>query len=254
MAKKKSVKKDEELKNSPPEQQTSTTAPSPVAPPPPPDPGEEPEEFDEEELEETLSDTSPDGGKDVFVIKNVSRARHNKTLRAQNPVHYRQKHHIGGEHRLRRGRPLTLTKNQLEKHIVELRQKEAAGVLEVFTLDGRRVYLNKMAIEPMRMPPPLPHPLQDSAARDIPAGQPMPMAPGGVPLTELGPALDTTLSTGIPGPLGMTGPMSGVEPPSPPPVSHDQSERLAEAQRAAAVGDQEHYDYDGNEPTEEEAK
>lgn len=204
-------------------------------------------ETQEEEIDELEEDgVLTSDPKAQYIIKNVSRGRHNRTLRAQNPAHYRQKHHIGGEHRLRRGRSLVLTEEQLLKHLPELMEKERVGVLEVFTMDGRRIFLNDRKVSPPPVSPPRPNPLPDSAARDIPAGQPMPMLPGGVPVTDVAPALDSVLASGVPGPMGATEP-------APPPVPKDIEDKVAAAQAAATSTEEEFEDeeaFDEDEPEE----
>jgi hypothetical protein len=117
-----------------------------------------------------------------YAIHNVTRGRHNRTQRAAAAQHPRFKQHIGpGQVRLLRGRPLILSDDALQAHLEELRTKVAAGLVEVRTLDGRKVDLATLAAGPAPATPPLPRPPEDSIANDKPWGQRMPMHEGDLP-------------------------------------------------------------------------
>lgn len=80
-----------------------------------------------------------------YLVHSVARGRHNRAARAALPQKPKRKQFIGGEQlRLTNGRPITVSADFLKKNIEELRQKEAAHVLEVRTLDGRRVDLRTL--------------------------------------------------------------------------------------------------------------
>ena len=116
-----------------------------------------------------------------FGIHNVSRSRHNRTLRAAG-VARGLKQYIGGTHRLIRGQVLVLTAEQIELHLKELQEKEAAGLIEVRTLDGRKLSLNEPGrpVAPAVPASPAPHPVLDSIANDTQnVGNRVPQFPGG---------------------------------------------------------------------------
>lgn len=116
-----------------------------------------------------------------YVVHNTARSRTNRMLRAASPGKPGMKQYIGGEHRLVRGRPVTLTDDQFAAHLEELRSKSAAGAVEVFTTDGRKVDLTTLEAGPSAPVPPLPNPPLDSIQNDKPAGQFIPQMPGGEP-------------------------------------------------------------------------
>jgi len=128
--------------------------------------------------------------KAVFLVHNTVRGRHNRTLRAQSPVHGGMRQHIGGEHRLVRGRPLELTQKGLERHMKELLEKEKLGLIEVKTRDGRRIDLSTGHI--VGGPPPavnaVPNIRPDSVAHDVNlGGHIMTQFPGDVPVQDTDP-------------------------------------------------------------------
>jgi len=126
---------------------------------------------------------------DRFGIHNVSRGRQNRTVRAAG-VARGLKQYIGGTHRLIRGQVLVLTAEQLQLHTKELAEKEAAGLIEVRTLDGRLVSM----ADPSKMPapapvaPPVPVVVLDSIANDQQnVGQAMPQFPDGDAVMDVDP-------------------------------------------------------------------
>lgn len=122
----------------------------------------------------------------TYAIHSTVRSRHNRTQRAGQPVHHRFKQHIGsGQRRLIRGRPLHLTEEEFTKHLDEIKAKAAAGILEVRTMDGRKLDLSTMRPVGPAAAPPLPKPPLDSAADDRPWGQEVPPLPGDEPLHEM---------------------------------------------------------------------
>lgn len=120
----------------------------------------------------------------TYYIHNSARSVHTRAQRAAAPTHKGLKQHLGGgEHRIVRGNPLQLSETQIKKHMVEIREKVAAGLIHVKTGDGLHVDLDTLkASEPLPLPPPMPNFPLDSIARDKPAGEPMrPQYPGGLP-------------------------------------------------------------------------
>jgi len=121
-----------------------------------------------------------------YAIHSTVRGRHNRTLRAQAPAHHRLKQYVGqNQTRLVRSRPLTISEEELLRDLEELKKKSLMGILEVRTLDGRKMDLETLAPLPAAPSSPLPNPPLDSAAKDTPAGQPMPNLPGGKPIQSL---------------------------------------------------------------------
>lgn len=106
-----------------------------------------------------------------YQVLNTCRGRHNRTARAMLPTHRGMKLHLnGGEHRIVRARPLILTENQFQKHLIELKAKASAQLIEVRTMDGRKVDLDTLEASAPQAIPPLPHPPLDSVALDKNAG------------------------------------------------------------------------------------
>ena len=84
-----------------------------------------------------------------YSVRSVVRARHNRTARAALPQKPRRKQYVGeGQLRLAHGRALIITEDQLKANLVELREKQAAHILEVRTLDGRLVDLMTLEVAP----------------------------------------------------------------------------------------------------------
>lgn len=126
---------------------------------------------------------------DRFGIHNVSRGRQNRTVRAAG-VARGLKQYIGGTHRLIRGQVLVLTAEQISLYIKELTEKEAAGLIEVRTLDGRLLSLADPTKQPDPVPPgpPVPVVVLDSIANDQQnVGQAMPQFPGGDAVMDVDP-------------------------------------------------------------------
>lgn len=122
----------------------------------------------------------------TYAIHSTVRGRHNRTQRAMAPAHFRLQQRVGADQaRLVRGRPLIITEDKLLRDLEELKRKQKQGILEIRTADGRRFDLESLQPVPMAAPTPLPNPPLDSAANDVPAGQPMPTFEGGKPLQSL---------------------------------------------------------------------
>lgn len=123
----------------------------------------------------------------LYTIHSVVRGRGNRALRASMPVHHRFAQYIGKDQkRLIRSRPLVITEEMLMRDLQELKEKAKMGILEVKTGDGRVLDLETMQpTGPVAVSPPLPNPPLDSAANDKPAGQNMPMFPGGLTQADI---------------------------------------------------------------------
>jgi hypothetical protein len=179
----------------------------------------------------------------TYLIHNTARSPKTRGVRSGNATHRGLKQHVlGSQRRLVRGRPVSLTEDELLVHLEELQGKAKVGLLEVRTSDGRLVDLDKVspqagcskcrelnepcsvehfvaagykaedfdafianlreeraadeaerqkassepepspladATAPAVVTPPLPNPPLDSAARDTPAGENMPIFPDG---------------------------------------------------------------------------
>jgi hypothetical protein len=104
---------------------------------------------------------------ELFQIHVTSRSRHNRTERAALPANPRMKQHVGPQQgRVMRGQPLTVTAEKLAAMLPELRQKAKQHVLEVRTMDGRKVDLETMEVsKALPQVPPVNKPL-DSLAND----------------------------------------------------------------------------------------
>lgn len=187
---------------------------------------------DVEEVTIDMEDEPEKKGEEHFKIVNTVRSRHNRVQRMQHPVHARLKQHIGGEHRVLRGRPLVLSASTIEKHIEDIGEKARMGLIEVQTMDGRTLDPESLRKRPPRSadaPPPLPppavpHKLPDSAARDknIGIGENIPQMPGGIPMAQV--TAGNTTSGGIPGPLEN----EGKNPPADPAAGeHDDDDPAA---------------------------
>lgn len=117
----------------------------------------------------------------VFFIHNTVRSRHNRTQRAQAPTHRGMKQHIGGTHRVIRGRALALTEDLLRLHLEEIKTKQEQGLIVVKTGDGRLVDLRTLApVAALPVSEPLPVPVLDSIQNDKPAGENRPQLAGGL--------------------------------------------------------------------------
>ena len=118
----------------------------------------------------------------MFLLRNATRSRLNRTLRAQQPVHHRLKQYAcAGKYRIIRGRPVQIPMSELQKHFEEIQAKVTSGVFDLCTLDGRLVDIEsgRPVVEHM-VSAPLPNPPMDSIANDKQnVGQAMPQFPGG---------------------------------------------------------------------------
>lgn len=129
-----------------------------------------------------VSEEKPQAPEEKFLLKNATRGRTNRTLRAQQPVHHRLKQYVaGGKYRVIRGRPVVLRRSEVETHFKELKEKIASGVFELCTLDNRPVDIETLkATKEIGPSAPLPNPPLDSIANDKQnVGERVPMFPGG---------------------------------------------------------------------------
>lgn len=107
----------------------------------------------------------------AYKVINVAHGRHNRSERAALPANPRMKQFIGSmQTRVLPGRPVHLSEEQLQECLTELRDKSAARILEVRTLDGRLVDLDTMVAEAVKASPPLFNKRLDSVEHDIPTG------------------------------------------------------------------------------------
>lgn len=112
-----------------------------------------------------------------YALHNISRSRMNRTDRAALGKKPRLAAYVtinGQPRRLIRGRPTIIGAEVLEKNIDLLRSLEKEQVLEVRTLDGRRVDLSTMTASARASTSPPPNFLPDSLARDDAWGERMP--------------------------------------------------------------------------------
>lgn len=130
-----------------------------------------------------------------FLIHNGSRSTKNRTLRASMPEHGGHKQYIlGSDHRLVRGRPVQVTEEKLKEHLLELKEKEAKGLLYVTDLELVPIDLDTLKRTEVPVPEsPRPNPRLDSAVFDKPSGEPMPMFRGDLP-----PPVDFTMPVAAP--------------------------------------------------------
>lgn len=120
----------------------------------------------------------------LYHLMSTSRSVRTRVVRAHNPMHSGLKQFIAGEYRLIRKRPLVFTEEQLAKHLQEVKNKQALGMLEVRTPDGRLVDLETMQVATASAAPPKPAPPKDSIANDEPWGEKMSEVPAGVPMQD----------------------------------------------------------------------
>ncbi len=133
------------------------------------------------ELDEEMEDADGDGLPDMLHVKSQVRAQGNRTLRARHPTRHRFKQYLFADpsKRLVRKRPLKVSAADVRKNLDELLAKEAAGILSVHAPNGQRVNLQALKagrVELGALPPvapPVNKPL-DSAANDLPSGNPIP--------------------------------------------------------------------------------
>jgi hypothetical protein len=139
------------------------------------------------EGQDTLEEVTPEEApkpvdpRDLYYVHNVTRGRHNRTLRATQPKHHGMKQYLGGgKYRSVRGRPIVLSDSQVFEHLEELKAKVGAGIFELRTQDGRIVDINTGRAAPRGESKPLPRQIPDSIANDTQnVGQQMPQYPGG---------------------------------------------------------------------------
>ena len=118
----------------------------------------------------------------TYFVHNTSRSRFNRTQRAAAPEHGGHKQYIGGEHRLVRGRPVSLTPEMFDRHLEELKAKEKVGLITVTSPDGRPIDLETKTFKTAApVVPPLPNKPLDSIQNDKPAGNFVPQMAGGLP-------------------------------------------------------------------------
>ncbi len=104
-----------------------------------------------------------------FVLVNTTRSLHTRAVRRAQPGRVRAKQFVGDNGvRLMRQRPVVVTGEWVTTHLGELREKSSWGVLEVRTLDGRRLDLSELTVQAAPVDPPQPSFLPDSAALDKP--------------------------------------------------------------------------------------
>lgn len=174
----------------------------------------------------TSREEAPKEPSEVYYVHNVTRGRHNRTLRAGAPKHHGLKQYLGGgTYRSTRGRPIVLTREGVGRHIEELRQKIDAGIFELRTGDGRIVDIRTGNVAPRGASPALPRPVLDSIANDKQnVGQQMPQYVGGD--VEGTPGEEPTLlkdaedsePTSPPPPEPVTEVSPEIAPPAPPPT------------------------------------
>ena len=107
----------------------------------------------------------------AYKVHNVAHGRHNRSQRAALPANPHMKQFIGNtQMRVLPGRPVHLSQEQFEAFLPELRDKAAACILEVRTLDGRVMNLETLEAEVARVSPPLLKKRLDSVEHDKPSG------------------------------------------------------------------------------------
>lgn len=114
-----------------------------------------------------------------FLLHNSARSRTNRTTRAQQSAHGGLKQYVcGSEIRIVRGIPAEVSAEDLAKHLPELREKAAQGLVAVTTLEGVSVDLDTFLVTPPAPASPAPRPPLDSAANDKNGGHVMGLARG----------------------------------------------------------------------------
>lgn len=110
-----------------------------------------------------------------YLIHNGSRARGNRTLRANMPVHGGHKQYVMDDFRLVRSRPIQVTKEKLNSHLLELIEKEAQGLLYVTDMELAPVDLQTLNVvgPPLLVEAPIGEFKPDVVANDPPAGRRM---------------------------------------------------------------------------------
>jgi len=111
-----------------------------------------------------------------YLIHSGVRKRHTALKRRMAPINAALVQHIGG-FIVRRARPVRISETQLNALLPQLKVAEAEGRLELRTPAGQLIDLDTLQVAAGEdiVSPPLPNFLPDSAARDKPAGMPMPL-------------------------------------------------------------------------------
>ena len=114
-----------------------------------------------------------------YFIHNTSRAVTTRIARAKAPTH-RGMRQMLADYRLVRARPVKVTEEFVRAHLDEIKAREKLGIVELRTVDGRKIDLNTLAPVAALVPAaPLPEPVLDSLVNDKPSGMAMPMYPHG---------------------------------------------------------------------------
>lgn len=115
----------------------------------------------------------------LFQVHSVVRSPRTRTIRAAASVHHRRTQFVlDTQSRLIPNRPITITEEDLRRNLESLKSLEAHGIVEVRTVDGRKVDLETLEPAPALAMPPLPHPPPDLASLDPRPGQAIFTAPG----------------------------------------------------------------------------
>jgi hypothetical protein len=102
-----------------------------------------------------------------YTLHVISRSIHNRTARAALPAPPRKKHHIGTDQlRVVAGRSVVVNEDFLMRNLADIKAKAAGHVLEVRTMDGRKVDLETLQEAPVPAVPPLPKTKLDSIEDD----------------------------------------------------------------------------------------
>ncbi len=132
-----------------------------------------------------------------YLIHNTTRDVRTRTLRAEAPAHSNTVIFLaGGELRVLRKRPLSITESLFQRIHAELVQKEKHGQVKVTDLRGSRISLGTLEVVELTPTPAIttPNPKLDSAADDVNGGDKIPLhgdpkavsVTGVAPLPQLG--------------------------------------------------------------------
>ena len=94
-----------------------------------------------------------------FLLVNTSRGRHTRTARATNPTHKGLAQKLDNGVRVLRGRPTPVGLETLKKILPDVLRRELVGILEVRSMDGRRVRFKEdgsFSVDPAPKSPPIP--------------------------------------------------------------------------------------------------
>ena len=92
-----------------------------------------------------------------YQVVNITRSPQGRLSRASNRGAIRHTQYIlDSQLRMVPGRPALITQEDLDRNLDELREKSRLDILEVRTLDGRRLNLDTLTPEPSPALPPLP--------------------------------------------------------------------------------------------------